>query len=66
MNTPTFADVLPAPYVNDEGVEKIPAFSCSSLIRSCPCRAYVIDMKPTLFDRSFKFLSFLFLKKFLR
>ena len=56
MNTPTFADVLPAPYVNDEGVEKIPVFFSLSLIRSCPCRAYVIDMKPTLFDRPLEIL----------
>ena len=56
MNTPTFADVLPAPHVNDEGVEIFPAFFSLSLIRSCPCHAYVIDMKPTLFDRSFKIL----------
>ena len=56
MNTPTFADVLPAPHVNDEGVEKFPAFFSLSLIRSCPCRAYVIDMKPTLFDRPLKIL----------
>ena len=66
MNTPTFADVLPAPYVNHEGVEKFPVFFSLSLFRSCPCRTYVIDMKPTLFDRSFKILQFLFLKKFLR
>ena len=26
INTPIFADVLPTPYVNDEGVEKFPAF----------------------------------------
>ena len=56
MNTPTFADVLPTPYVNHEEVEKFPAFFSLSLIRSCPCRAYVIDMKPALFDRSFKIL----------
>ena len=56
MNTPTFADILPASYVNDEGVEKFPVFFSLSLIRSCPCRAYVIDMKPTLFDRPLKIL----------